>query len=378
MRHTKINIPNGRTQGMTLVYDHDKQIKDITGYTELKFKGSYKIILRIKVHGHVSKKTFNFDRYKTLSKSIDMVNDKRLSLRKQLLETGSLRKKRKERTEVKTVGGEWKLYIKERAIELSEGTIWMYKGRYDKYLSHLANRDITTVTRDDIQSIIIDLVQSGLKSATITQILAIFRAFFKKRKHYIDWDDLSMPAKTSNRRTYEHSLETTKKIVKLMRDYEQPEIRAIFLFLLRGRRISEVMTLCYSQIDWDSMTYTISAEYSKNKRSLTFELDEELAQIVKERMNVRNGELSQRIFGLSTGWVRQSFYKLLSDNELPSLHLHDLRHLFASTAIQNGVALADVSRALGHSSIQVTESRYVTKDKQMASRATNAFINLTN
>ncbi len=377
-KHTKINIANRQTQGMTLVHDFDYDRKDITNAKDVRVTGNYKIVLRLKVHGHVSKKTFNFDRYKTLSKAIDIVNDQRLTLRQQLKETGSLRDIREARVEVKTVGSEWKLYIDERAIELSDGTIWMYQGRYDKYLSHLSNRDITTITRDDIQPIIVNLVKSGLKHATVTQILAIFRAFFKKRKHRIDWDDLSMPAKTSNRRTYDHSLETTKKIVKLMRDYEQPEIRAIFLFLLRGRRISEVMTLCYSQIDWDSMTYTISAEYSKNKRSLSFELDEELAQTVRERMNVRSGELSQRIFGLSTGWVRQSFYKLLSDNKLPPLHLHDLRHLFASTAIQNGVALADVSRALGHSSIQVTESRYVTKDKQMASRATNAFIELTN
>lgn len=376
-RHTKINIPSRQTQGMYLVYDHSEPIKDITNVKEIRITNNYKIILRVKVNGHVSKKTFDFDRYKTLSKAIDIVNDNRLALREQLKSTGSLREIAPIRDEVKTVGSEWKLYIEERAIQLSDGTIWSYQGRYDQYLSHLSHRDIKTITRDDIQPIIVKLVKEGKKHATVTQILAVFRAFFKRRKQHIEWDDLSLPTKVSNRRTYDHSLKTTKKIVKLMREYEQPEIRAIFLFLLRGRRISEVISLRYSQIDWTTNTYTIQAEYSKNKRALQFELDEELAQVVKERMNVSKSDLTQRIFGLSVGWVRQSFYKLLEDNKLLRLHLHDIRHMVASTAIQNGVALADVSRALGHSSIQVTEMRYVTKNTEMATRATNAFIDLT-
>lgn len=378
-RHTKINIPSRQTNGMYLIYDHTEPIKDITNVKDVRITSNYKLVLRLKVNGHVSKKTFDFDRYKTLSKAIDIVNDQRLSLRERLKTTGSLRDDKPLRVEVKTVGSEWKLYIDERAIELRSGTIGMYQCRYDQYLSHLANRDITTLTRDDMQAIIVKLVKSGLKHATVTQIMAIFRAFFKRRKvlSTLEWDDLSMPNKVSNKRTYDHSLETTKKIVSVMRNYQQPEIRAIFLFLLRGRRINEVITLRHDQVDWDTMTYTIEAEYSKNKRALQFELDEELAQIVRERLSVQHGELTQHIFGLSVGWVRQSFYKLLRDNKLPKLHLHDIRHMVASTAIQNGVALADVSRALGHSSIQVTESRYVTKDKQMASRATSAFINLT-
>jgi integrase len=40
--------------------------------------------------------------------------------------------------------------------------------------------------------------------------------------------------------------------------------------------------------------------------------------------------------------------------ELPDVHLHDLRHTYASKLVKRGVALLEVSKLLGHSSIQQT------------------------
>lgn len=52
--------------------------------------------------------------------------------------------------------------------------------------------------------------------------------------------------------------------------------------------------------------------------------------------------------------------------------------MLATTLLQNEVAVADVSRMLGHSSIIVTEQRYVTKSKEQASRALKALDNIIN
>ena len=40
---------------------------------------------------------------------------------------------------------------------------------------------------------------------------------------------------------------------------------------------------------------------------------------------------------------------------LPDLRLHDLRHSYASTLVNNGVSLYDVQKLLGHSSITTTQ-----------------------
>ncbi len=374
--HTKLNIVGRETKGMTLIHTSDFPHKELTALKDIKLTGSYKILLRLKVNGHVSKKTFDFDRSRTLSKAIDLVNDQRLALREKLKTTGSLKEKAPERVELKTVGTEWKKYITEKSIKLSGGTILGYQGRYDTHFKHLEHRDIVSITRDDMQKIVTAQSKEGKKYHTVMQNIATFRAFLNHCKHKLDWDDLTLPTKVDNRRHYPHSIDTTKKIVKLMREHPHPEINAIFRFLLRGRRIGEVLSLKYEHIDFDTNTYTIKAENSKSGRELTFDLDDELKEVVLQRQSL-NRLVKWRIFKLTGNWVRRQFYVMLKDNNLPELHLHDVRHMVATTAYQNGVPIADVSRALGHSNVQTAISRYVTSSKEQASNATNAFINLT-
>ena len=40
---------------------------------------------------------------------------------------------------------------------------------------------------------------------------------------------------------------------------------------------------------------------------------------------------------------------------LPDLRLHDLRHSYASTLVNNGVSIYDVQKLLGHNSIKTTQ-----------------------
>jgi integrase len=63
-----------------------------------------------------------------------------------------------------------------------------------------------------------------------------------------------------------------------------------------------------------------------------------------------------------TGWhpelVTKAFPRLVKAAGLPTMRLHDLRHLSASLQIAAGVPLAIVSKRLGHSSIAITADTY--------------------
>ncbi|MFA9240194.1 MAG: tyrosine-type recombinase/integrase, partial [Candidatus Paceibacteria bacterium] len=56
----------------------------------------------------------------------------------------------------------------------------------------------------------------------------------------------------------------------------------------------------------------------------------------------------------------------------PRIRIHDIRHMIASTLLQNGTAIADISVMLGHQSVQTTERIYSTTSKEQATRAVQA------
>lgn len=72
-------------------------------------------------------------------------------------------------------------------------------------------------------------------------------------------------------------------------------------------------------------------------------------------------------------WMTTHFNKWQLRNEpllgLPRIRFHDLRDSYAIHLLEKGVDIFVVSRLLGHSSVQVTEQRYVRFTQRMAARA---------
>ncbi len=66
------------------------------------------------------------------------------------------------------------------------------------------------------------------------------------------------------------------------------------------------------------------------------------------------------------------FLKILKKNNLPHIRFHDLRHTFATLALQNGVDVKTVSSMLGHYSAGFTLDTYahVTTDAQLKAAQT--------
>ena len=63
---------------------------------------------------------------------------------------------------------------------------------------------------------------------------------------------------------------------------------------------------------------------------------------------MENGEL------MKPGYVTQTFSKILEQNNLRHIRLHDLRHSCGTLLIQNGVPVKDIQIWLGHSNFQTT------------------------
>ena len=74
----------------------------------------------------------------------------------------------------------------------------------------------------------------------------------------------------------------------------------------------------------------------------------------------------------SPDYVSHTFHKLLKKYDLPHIRFHDLRHTFATMALQNGVDVKTVSSMLGHYSAGFMLDTYahVTTDAQLKAAQT--------
>ncbi|QKF82399.1 tyrosine-type recombinase/integrase [Halarcobacter ebronensis] len=386
-KYIRVKLPNSNCTGISLEIDSDINIKEVTTVKEANkyINGVYKLHLRIKKNGIDSSKVFYFNTNDIgFKKSIDQVSSTREELKKKLATKGTLREKYIENSmESNTFLEQAKLFIKQKSISLRQSSIDNYSTNLLTHSKELHNKLYNSITIHDVQKQLNKLIGKR-KPATVKLLALNLKTFLKPLN--LDWSTLEIPS-VHNKVDYTLPIEDTRTIIKAMRSYslikvsdkeyyQFPEVRNIFLFLLTGRRVSEVLNLKYSDLNLSQKIFRIPASKAKGKKELVFDLDDTLLNALETQSKINhielNDKLDLRIFNYTKETPRWHFQKLLKTLNLPKLRLHDIRHMLATTLLQNEVAVADVSRMLGHSSIIVTEQRYVTKSKEQASRALKA------
>lgn len=152
-------------------------------------------------------------------------------------------------------------------------------------------------------------------------------------------------------------------------DAEEDQIGAcaIRLLLLTGARRSEVLKATWSQFDLSgpSPLWTIPQEHMKGatrvRRDLRRPLSEEAASILRTLRATSLVTSIQWVFpsrrtpskcrlDLNKLWDR-----VRTRAGIPNVRIHDLRHSFASAAINAGASLHMIGKALGHADVRTTE-----------------------
>ncbi len=136
---------------------------------------------------------------------------------------------------------------------------------------------------------------------------------------------------------------------------------AIVLALSTGARQAEIMTLRYGQIDFARQVITLTQ--TKNGETRALPLVSSAFTLLQERAKVRSLN-DDRVFP-PTGRakkakcldLRQPWEKAIKAAGITDFHWHDLRHTAASYLAMSGVSLVEISKILGHRTMQMV-SRY--------------------
>ena len=147
-----------------------------------------------------------------------------------------------------------------------------------------------------------------------------------------------------------------------------------------GLRLGEALALKWADIDFEGRFITVERGFSrgkietpKNGKSRKVDMSKQLSVTLAGLKHCRKIEADEKgwdgipdwIFVTNKGtplnssnWRNRVFNKALEKAGLRKIHIHDLRHTFASLLIQNNESLAYVRDQLGHHSIKITVDIY--------------------
>ena len=408
----KLEIKQKNCTGLYLKVEDDfqKKLENINHLNNyLKDNQTVTLQLRQKIENKRGKENFTFFHNETkedFSKMIvssfnsifSIIEASKLDIKEKISKGISLKKNKAENQETKELNDNPTFlevaedFIQKRALLLRGKSLKSYKTTFLYTFKKIHNIKFSDITNKDITNLINDLKKQKIKDGSIVLKGIHLKVLFRKNRNLnnlVNLDDIELP-KNGTKRDYRLSLDDTKRIIQGLREYskttlkdgtvfyKKEELKNIFAFSLNGRRISEILNLRFEDINIDTRTFIIKSENAKGKKQLDFYIDDYLLEAIKSQAILRNVDLNsnsnKRVFKtLSINTPLVNFQKMLNDMNLPKLRLHDIRHLLATTLVQNGTPIQHISRMLGHSSIAITEARYATTNKEQANKAMNDF-----
>lgn len=233
-----------------------------------------------------------------------------------------------------------------------------------KFKTHLfamfGARPLASITRQEIQRYHDELI-SRRAPATANRHLALLKRCFNLAIlwGYIDSNPATgIRMHTENNQSQRFlSIDEARRLWAVL-DHDQNPIaaKAIKLMLVTGVRREEALQARWEHIDYDRQHWHLPI--TKNGRQRFVMLSETALAVLNELPNQGGGYLFPGSKpGKPLNNARKCFQRALKAAGLTHLRIHDLRHTFASLAINNGATLYEVQHLLGHAS-NTTTQRY--------------------
>lgn len=277
-----------------------------------------------------------------------------------------------------------------------------YRGYIDHHIKpYIGDIQLNKLTTLDLQRLYKKLLSGGrvkrieaekqpegLSSKTvrnINQVISSALTFAKEQKLIISnpTDGCSLP-KLEHR---EMKTLTAEQLQSFLREAKESGVYEMYYMeLATGLRRGELLGLKWEDIDLENGTIRICRQVAringeiveaplKTKNSYrTVSIGADAVGILMQQKEKTNSEyvFPSPVGGpISPDSVLQMLHRVLKRAGLPKVRFHDLRHTFATLALQNGVDVKTVSGMLGHYSAGFTLDTYAHVTTQAQRQAAN-------
>lgn len=281
---------------------------------------------------------------------------------------------------VKELAKEWLFII---SSKVKESTIANYRMKLQKHIiPTFGEKQCCLLQSKDIYRFIEQKIRGGLSVRYISDIIVLLKSIFKYASHEYRIRNVLNGIVMPKRRTPEVKLlskEQQGDLISYINNNPSPTNLGIALSLITGLRIGEICALQWSDIDMKKRTLNVSKTIQriqctdgKSKTKLVITEPKSASSVREIPIPECIVSMLSRFYGDPDAYIlsgtqkpveprtmQYRFTRILKNVNLPSIHFHALRHMFATNCISLGFDVKTLSEILGHSSVEITLNRYV-------------------
>ena len=258
------------------------------------------------------------------------------------------------------------LWLKTRCVNHSPSTLT----GYNSYLKTLllpafGDRILRKITHDDCQALISEFNKTHA-AKTVKNVVGILHGVFEYAKYNqiiaINPSEGLYIAPTSEYEYYIYSVEEMQILFNAIID--TADELPIMLAAMCGLRLSEIMGLRWSDIDFDNSTLQIrQVMLSRGSKTIIKEVPKTRASakpiaipapVIEALKKNRISEVGL-IIGKNGEYYSRHFSRLLVRLGLPHTRFHDLRHFVATSLMDEGLQEKKISEYMRHSGTNITK-----------------------
>ncbi|QKK28615.1 tyrosine-type recombinase/integrase [Rhizobium indicum] len=282
-----------------------------------------------------------------------------------------LKELEKRRTDVK-MNELCDMFIKEHLPKKAAATQRDYKQLIDTYIRpKLKHEPVAELQFRQVNDLFSDITSQGKRTTANRAMSVLSKMFSEARKRGWASHNPTEGVEKNDETKRERFLDAGEldRLLTALATLEDQEAANIFrLILLTGARKTEVLAAKWSMFDLKIGTWTKPSAHTKQKKTHNVPLSAPARQLLSEILEAAGNDRSEYVFPAhfeSTKEVtkhpkpyrvnvKNQWAKVLKAAKLEDLHIHDLRHSFASFLVSEGMSLPLIGRLLGHTQAQTT------------------------
>jgi integrase len=276
----------------------------------------------------------------------------------------------------------WEMYLDhiKSSQAYTSKTIITKTSTYNKHMKNeFGNKNINDIDINSIQNFANKLLKTN-KPKTVDNYTSDLSSIFKfaiKRNLYDKENpvkNIELP-KYDNERVFPLNEDEVKKLFNTIINFHEPLWRGVYTFLLQGRRKDEVLSITWEDIDLKQKIYTIKYQENKAKKNMTFEMTDELYEILVNIKDKKGLVFKSPVTGKKIKNIRYAWDRILKAANIDKhITTHELRHLLGYTLLNDTSAtLEQTAAVLGQTTTKATKRYAKVRQKVAANGLKRAF-----